>query len=247
MSGIAKAGHNNPPSEMDVLQERLQGYKEETDTLNRLSKTEIPAEIKDAEESGKITDHIKSLKNLQSGIDKIHKSEKAPYLECGKQVDAWKNWFKGETDSLIRTASLPVLVWNKKKEKAEQLRLAEISLKAEEEAAALAAEAEAHADAGIEDTADELMDLSEREQKKADLVANKIATVKGRSRGGMSVSSNRSPWTGELVARGVLEIDKLTEYFTDEEITKAIKRAVKAGAREIRGTRIYQEDKLTVR
>lgn len=243
----ATLGHNNPPTELEILQERLQDYKEETDTLNRLSGMEIPAEIQDDDMSGKITDHIKALKNLQSGIDKIHKAEKAPYFECGKQVDSWKNRFKGEIDPLIRKASLPVLAWNKKKEEAEQLRLAELSLKAEEEAVKLAKEAEAHADAGIEDTADELMDMAVREQAKAELVASKIAEVKGRSRGDMSVASNSKTWTGELTSRGVLEIEKLRDYFTDDDINKAIKRAVKAGAREIRGTRIYQQDKLSVR
>ncbi len=58
------------------------------------------------------------------------------------------------------------------------------------------------------------MEEAVKQQDKAEFVANKIAEVKGRSRGDMSVASNSKVWTGELTARGVLDMESLKELNT---------------------------------
>ena len=58
---LALMGHNNPPSEMEILRERLEAHVEQKETLERLSSKEIPESVDSEDEAGKITDHIKLL------------------------------------------------------------------------------------------------------------------------------------------------------------------------------------------
>ncbi len=241
-------GGNFPPSEMEILQERLGGYVEEEKLLHDLSEKQIPDEIEDDKQAGNITDHIKALKILRGGIGKIFTKEKEPFLKCGKFADKWKNNYWNEIDILIQTASAPVLAWNKKKEEAERKRQLEIARKAREDSLKLEQEAAAHSEAGIEDTAEEIMYAAIQEEKKASMITdNAVHGVVGKSAGSYSTASNRKPWTGALDSRAALDLDALRNYFTEDDLNKAIKKAVRDGVREIRGTRIYQEYKLSVR
>lgn len=241
-------GGNLPPSEMEILQERFEGYTDEAKQLDSLSQVQIPDEIGDDKHAGKISDHIKSLKIFRGSIGKIFTKEKELFLKCGKIADQWKNGYWREIDALIATASTPVLAWNKKKEEEERKRQLEISRKAREAALKLEQEAAAHSEAGIEDTAEELMDAAIQEEQKAAMITdNAVHGVVGRSRGEYSSSSNRKPWTGVLDSRAALDFESLRNYFTEDDLNKAIKKAVRDGVREIRGARIYQEDKLSVR
>lgn len=248
MHNLATMGHNNPPSETEILKQRLDAYIEEQQEFDRLNKKEIPDEIVSDEQAGLVTDYIKSLKGLNTKIVKIHKDEKAPFLEAGRAADTWKNEFSKKIDGLVKTASTPVLNWNRKKEEAERKRQLEIAQKAKLEAEALAREAEAHAEAGIDDTANELMDAAIQSEQKADMInSNAIHGVTGRSRGVGSMASNRKPWTGKVESRAALDLDALRNYFTEAELERALKAAIRNGVRDIRGATIYQEEKLTVR
>ena len=240
---VATIGHNNPPSEIEILKQRLDDYKNQSETFDRLSQREVPEEISEDEEAGKLTDYIKSLKILRGEIDDIHKKEKKPFWDAGKAADEWRNNYFKDIDALVTKASAPVLKWNKKKEEEERQRQLEIARKAREEAEKLAAEAEAHAKEGIDDTANDLICAAIEEEAKADMISdNAYHGVTGRTKGGYSSAANRKPWTGVLDSRAALDLDALRNYFTEAELNKAIKAAVRDGKREIRGARIFQED-----
>ena len=241
-------GHNNPPSEMEILRERLEAHVEQKETLERLSSKEIPESVDSEDEAGKITDHIKLLKVLRGDIEKIFKQEKSPFWDCCKAADEWKNSYWKKIDASIADASKPVLAWHKKKEEEERQRQLEIARKAQEEAEKLALEAEAHADAGIVDTADSLMNAAVQEDEKSRMIAQNLSNgLSTKSVGGFSTASNRKPWTGRLESRPALDLEALRNYFSDDALDKAIKSAVRDGVRTLRGATIFQENKLSVR
>jgi hypothetical protein len=240
-------GHNNPPSETEILKQRLDDYRDEKEMLDRLSKREIPAEITDDEQAGKLSDHIAAAKILFSKISDIHKKEKAPFWDAGKAADAWKNDYEAKINALISKASTPLFVWNKKKEAEERQRQLEIARKAREDAAKLEEEAVAHANEGIIDTANDLMDAAIQEETKADLIQDSAYQVKGKSSGGFSSSTIKREWTPEIESMAALDLDAIRKYFKEEEILPVLKRAVKDGVREIRGVRIYEAEQLSTR
>lgn len=166
-------GGNNPPSEIEILKQRLDGHAKEEKLINDLVSREIPSEILNDEEAGELADYIKSLKSVRKTVENIFTSEKAPFFEACKVADSWKNarWLK--IDGRVSLATKPILAWNSKKEAEEKARQAELARLAQIEAEKLAKEAEAHANAGIDDTAAELLDFAiEKEDKAAALLLN---------------------------------------------------------------------------
>lgn len=241
-------GHNNPPSEIEILKERLNSYQDEIGQFKRLSEFEPPQEIASDEEAGKITEYIKNCKSLNSRFADIHKKEKAPFWDAGKAADAWKNDYETRIVALVNKASAPIIAWNKKKEEAERQRQLEIARKAREEAERLAEQAAAHEAENIKDTAQELLGAAIQADTKAEMIENNALAVKARSRSDNgAVSSVSKVWTGELESLAALDLDALRQYFSADAIDKAIKAAIRDGKRDIRGVKIYQADKLNVR
>jgi len=240
-------GGNNPPSESEILKQRLEGYTKEEKLINDLVAREVPSEITSDDMAGELADFIKSLKSARSTVEKIFKAEKEPFLAAGKVADAWKNvrWLK--IDDSITKASKPIIVWNRKKEDAEKARQLELARQAQEEAERLAKEAEVHADAGINDTATELMDFAIAEETKAAALTNKSDDVRGRSYGNFSSASSRKVWVGEIEDIAQVDLNLLRKYFSRSDIEAVVNRAVREGVREIRGVKIFEEDKLTIR
>lgn len=240
-------GGNNPPSESEILKQRLEGYIKEEKLVNDLVAFKIPDKIESDEKAGEIAGHIKSLKSARKTIETIFTNEKAPFLAAGKVADAWKNarWLK--IDDCVTKASNPIIAWNKKKEDGEKARQAELARKAQEEAEALAKEAEAHADAGINDTAEDLLNFAVVEENKANAIIEKAQDIRGRSYGSFSSASSRKVWVGEIEDASKIDLNLLRDYFSSADIADAVKRAVNGGVRELSGVKIFEQDKLTIR
>lgn len=245
---LASIGHNNPPSEIEILRQRLDSYYEEIGQFKRLSEREVPQDISTDEQAGQITDYIKAVKQLNSRFGEIHKKEKQPFWDAGKAADAWKNEYETKLAVLAQKAEAPLKAWNRKKEDAERQRQLEIARQAREQAERLAAEAAAHEAENIKDTATELMDAAVQSEIKADMIEGNAATVhvKTRSLSGATSSVTKS-WTGEIESLAALDLEILRPYFAADAIDRAIKAAVRDGKREIRGAKIYQTEKLNIR
>ena len=245
---IATIGHNNPPTEIEILQQRLASYEDEAKAYAQLESKAVPKEIDSDELAGELTEHIKALKGLSGKIEAIHKKEKQPFWDAGKAADKWKTDYQTKIDKLTATATAPLLAWNRKKEEAERQRLAEIA--AQEKAAAdlLAAQAAAHEVAGINDTADELLGLAVKAENKAEFIEHKAETFRAHSRSATgAVSSNSKVKTGEVTNRDTLDLERLRKYFSDDALDKAVKAAARAGEQDIKGARIYETEKLNIR
>lgn len=247
MEARLNIGGNNPPSEIEILKQRLESYIKEDALIDQLANKQIPLEIEDDGAAGRVTDHIKSLKSVRGTVEKIFKAEKEPFLEACKVADSWKNVRWTKIDAAIATATKPILVWNKKKEDEERARQMEAAKKAQEEAERLALEAAAHADAGINDTAEELLNIAVAEEKKADAMAEKAEDVRGRSYGNFASASTRKVWVGEIESMANVDLEALRKYLTADDLEKAVRGAIKDGIREIKGVKIFEQDKLTIR
>lgn len=240
-------GGNHPPSEIEILKQRLESYIKEENLINELTARMMPNEIDNDIAAGTVADHIRSLKSVRIAVENIFKAEKAPFFEACKVADAWKNarWLK--IDDCIASGSKPILAWNRKKEDVEKARQLELARLAQEEAEMLANEAEVHADAGIPDTAEELMDFAIEEEKKADILIAKSNDIRGRSYGSFSSASSRKVWIGAIENVELVDLNLLRKYFSRSDIEAAVNRAVKEGIRELKGVKISEEDKLTIR
>lgn len=240
-------GHNNPPSEIEILKQRLEDYTDEAEIFNRLASREIPSEIQDDQEAGKLSDYIAAAKALFSKVSDIHKKEKQPFWDAGKAADAWKNDYEVRINALIKKASDPLLAWNKKKEAEERQRQLEIARKAREDAEKLALEAEAHAKEGIHDTAQELMDAAVQEDEKAIMIQNSALHATAKSAGSFSSSGIKRELVPEIESLAAVDFEPLRKYFREEDLMPALKRAVKDGVRNIRGVKIVEQETLSNR
>lgn len=247
MDARLKIGGNNPPSESEILQQRFEGYSKEEASINELISKEVPAEICNDVGAGKVADLIKSLKSARSTVEKIFKDEKEPFLAACKVADGWKNAKWAKIDERITSISKIIIVWNKKKEDAKRTRQLELARQAQEIAEKLAKEAETHASAGILDTAEDLLNFAIEEEKKSETMVDNANNARGRSIGSFASASTRKVWVGIIDNLAVLDLEVLRKYFNEESLTKAIRAAVNDGAREIRGVKIFQEDKIIIR
>ena len=240
-------GGNNPPSEIEILKQRLASHTKEDELIDDLVTRTIPSEVLTDEMAGELADFIKSLKAARKSVENIFTAEKAPFFEACKVADAWKNvrWLR--IDTCVMDASKPIIAWNSKKEAEEKARQAELARLAQVEAEKLAKEAEAHANAGINDTAAELLDFAIGKEDKAAAIIAKSEDVRGRSYGSFSSASSRKVWVGEIDNTVVLDLEALRKYLDKDSLDKAIRAAIKDGVREIRGVKIFEEDKLTIR
>lgn len=244
----ATIGHNNPPSEIEILKQRLDGYEDEAATYARLESKPVPKDIDSDELAGELTEHIKALKGLSGKIEAIHKKEKAPFWDACTTADKWKREYLAKIDKLSASATAPLMAWNRKKEEAERQRLAEIAAKEKEAADALAAQAIAHEDAGINDTAEELLGLAVKAENKAGFIEHKAETFRAHSRSTTgAVSSNSKKNTAEVINRDILDIEKLRKYFSDGELDRVVKAAARDGVTEIKGARVYEVETLNIR
>ena len=246
---VPEIGHNNPPSEMEILQERLRdNYQDIADEAKRLASKEIPETINDELEAGKLTDYVRAVKALISKVGEVHKAEKKIYLDCGDVVQQWKNTYERDLNALINSATAPIQVFLKKKEDEEAERLRVIAQKAREDAEKLQAEAVAHEEAGIQDTAGDLMEAAVEAEDYAAMVNNSAneLRVKARSVHGSSATSAKK-WVGEIISKADIDLEALRPYFTPDAIQKALEAGIRSGLRECKGAKISQQSKINFR
>lgn len=249
MTALATMGHNKPPSELELLKERLEDkYEDEVFEWENLSDQKIPEVLETQDDAGKLNEFVGAIKAFKSKVEKIHTTEKKPFLDGGRLVDQWKNDFVSKIDALINNAKIPMDAFLKKKAEDERIRQAAIAEKDRVEAARLAEEAKAHEDAGIHDTAQELMETANSKIVLAERIEDGkyLAPQKTRSNLGFT-SSQTKKWAVEITALELVDLEKCRPYFTEAEILKALRGAVRNGARQITGANIFEETDVKFR
>lgn len=249
MTSAAAIGHNGPPSDEEILSEKLNAtYAGEIQKIEDLSATHV-ADVVDDETAAKAADFLSSVKAARKAIELAHKVEKDGFLKLGKVVDGFKN---RHVARLEKIAERPAAMQEKfllVKAQKERERLRQIAEAEREKAEALAAQAQAHAVEGIHDTAHDLMDAAIETDEKALRIDNYATTSKASklartiSETG-AVSGLRTTWAGEIESIGAVDLNALRHYLKEDHIQQAVNAFVRDGGRALAGVRIYQKSTL---
>jgi hypothetical protein len=252
--------HNNPPPDLlvgDALREKLRD--ENRDLLKRcddlLAAADRVPNIESDDVAGKVTDFIKQLTALAKAAETKRTDAKEPYLEGGRHVDGF---FKAITDPVAKakvaveknlTTYLRDKADRERREREEQERLAREAA----EQARKGAEEKARAAANDLQLAAAIKAEEQANAARADLVkAEKAAEAKAaelsRTRGEYgSVSSLRTVFGFEDIDRATIDLEALRNHLPLDGLEKAVRSFIKAGGRELRGTRIYETTNAVVR
>lgn len=252
--------HNNPPPDLlvgEALHERLRD--ENQDLIKRRDEllaaaARVPA-IEDEEIAKKVTDFVKQLGALVKASESKRVDAKEPYLDGGRSVDGF---FKAITDPVDRAKKdVEKKLTHYAREKAEQERRERLEQErlAREAAEVARREAEEKARAAADEVSlDDAIEAEARaETAQADLVkAEAAADVKpaelSRTRGEYgAVSSLRTQWTFDEIDRASLDLEALRPYLPTDGLEKAVRAFIKAGGRELKGTKIYETTAVVVR
>jgi hypothetical protein len=249
MSNLATIGHNNPPSDEELLKTKLSTtYAAELKKVDELEAFKAP-EIVDDSTTGSIADFLEKVKSLKKAIEAAHKKEKDSFLKLGKIVDGFKNGNINRLDTLSKDAADKQFKYLEAKAQAERERIrlaAELERKKAEE---LAEQAEAHAKEGIQDTANELMDAAIQLDEKSDRLDAYASTTKD-SKFAKTISSSgavsglRTAWAGDIENIGAVDLEKIRNYLKEDHIQLAVNAFVKDGGRELAGVKIHQKSTL---
>jgi hypothetical protein len=243
----ANMGHNMPPSDLDIVKSRLAdeeaGIRK---SLASICDMALPDAIESEAVAGEVTERIKSLKSVKTKLTTSHKGLKAPYLECGREVDKWKNMLGLEIDALCAKAAAPLNSFLALKEEQERQRQIKAAKQEREKAEKLALEAGQCQEAGIADVAGELLDAAIERESVANRIGKNIAfarasdLAKTRSLGGSS-ASRKTAWVGTIVSLQGIDLEALRNYLPQETIQKALNAFIRSGGRQCGGAEIKEE------
>lgn len=252
MTNLATIGHNLPPTDEEILKEKLQERsRKDIDLMAAVMAEPVPEKIDTDDDAKKAADFISKIKCLEKDFEKVHKEEKAPYLSMGRIVDGFFNSRIKDLEDFRKKYSKPVNDFLTRKADAEREAIRAREVAAREAADALAAQAAAHEAENIKDTANELMDLAVQAENKADNLGNyadntKNATLaKIRTESGV-VLSQRTKWVGEPTDETYAGVDlnSIRKWIKPEHIQLAINAAVRDGERNIAGVKVYQKAEI---
>lgn len=182
----------------------------------------LPAVIQDDETNAKAGDFVKILTTLINDAEAVRKAEKEPHLQAGKAVDA--KWAEAvtpleEIKKSLRSKQTAYMLAEEARKRAE----------AKAEADRLAAEAKTDADIETAIAVEAVATTA----KSTDLT--RVTSTYG------TTTTLATKWTFKDIDRTSLDINALSPYFTPDAIEKALRAAIKAGVRTIKGVTIYEE------
>ena len=253
-------GHNAPPPDLltgDALRAKL--LDEHAALLRRrdellAAEARIPA-IDDEDTARKVSDYIKQLAAAAKAADAARVGAKEPYLDGGRGVDGF---FKAVTDPLAtvkRNVETKLTAYLRAKEAQERARREAAAREAEEQAEA-ARKAAGEAMARLIDdrslaaaiAAETATAQAEADAVKAEQAAAVKAADLSRVRGEFgAVSSLRTTWVFDAIDRERIDLEALRHHLATDSLEKAVRSFIKAGGRELRGTRIFETTDAVVR
>lgn len=265
----AVMGANEPPIEEQIAMEFREALlSERPDFLVRMeSAVEAVdrAEVVDDETLGKAGDLAKILRACESYVAEVHKAVKEPHLARSRACDAEKNALTSKiTVARSRLADVMNAFMAKREaeRRAEEMRraaearaAAEAAAKAEREAreaelAAQRAMAEAANEAEREAAAGRAAEAQrEAEQRMADaaLAAAPVGKAEPVRSDTGSTISGRTVWQSQVEDYAKAMKAVKSDPKVREAIDAAVQRLVKAGQREIPGTRIWSTTQAVAR
>jgi len=258
MTDIATQGHNNPPSNAEMITSKLsEDYaillNRKTELLEGFERT--PETVEDKETCGKMIDFVKQLKLAAKKTDQCRDDEKRPHLEAGNTIQAW---FKGNQNQLldaVKELEGRITVYQRKVADEERKRREEQERIAREEQAKadrLAKEAEEamQSDEGLENAiaAEEFAQEAQKVAESANNAVNANSTSMSRQHSESGASASLSTfWDCKITDMAIIDLNALRNHINPDVIERAVKASVKAGVRIINGVKIFENTQSTVR
>lgn len=251
----ATIGHNNPPSDQELLVEKLQ--EANAKALKRAealiaAAERVPAKIETKEDAEKITDLEKQIAVCAKALEDGRVRDKAPYLAATTAIDGFFRPYKTGLDTAkarVKTIQTAFLVAEEKKERD---RRAELASQEREAADAKLAEAAKLDNAGDKVQAQAVLQKAVSHDHDAAFFADaaqdtgaKVAQTVGETTGARS--SLRYVKTGEIIDRETLDLNRLRPYLSNDVLQKALNMFVRAGGTELKGAKIWDKPEATTR
>lgn len=256
MNMPAPIGHNFPPRDDEILQEKLAEKNEallarHSELLAAVDR--LPAKCDDDEMAGKLGDMIKLLMHCEKTLETNRVGEKEPFLTLGRVVDGF---FKKYTSSLdtakakVNRVLTPYLKWKED----EARRVAREQQQAQiKEAQRLADEAAAQDAAKMKDAATQTLNEAAAMEKQAaktqETVEAKAADLT-RTRGDMgSVSGLVTKWVADQIDYETIDLEALRPFLSRAEIDKAAQTFARTvrNTKSLRGATIHEVSEARVR
>ncbi len=232
--------HNNPPSELEILQENLTlryvHLMRDSEGKIKLSE-KIPAEFTAQNEADFVSDYIAEIGHIQKSLETARKEEKEPFLRQGQAVDEFFKSYKDKLDDSAGKAKIPLTNWLKKCAAEEQARR-DAKLKLAQQAAAEAIKHVVTAEDAVQ--AVEAQHIAEVAQKVAAAPVVSMAAATGK----YSSARLKEEWVGTIADIGAVDLERLRAYIKPEAIQVALNAYVKMGGRECKGCVIQKEVKV---
>lgn len=240
----AGLGHNQPPQ---TVEERLLSdygrLAKKVDAL--LTSTKSIGEITSDDDIKDATDFAVSIRRMTTVVNEFKDEE---LKEPTKTTRAVNKFFKAFVTALDK----------RKKEledmatefmEAEAVRKREERDAQEKAARDRAAGLRKQAEEGGEVLREAAENTAEKLEKDADRLGKQVKDadlVRTRSEAG-SVATVVKYWDGELEDRDKIDLNELKKFFTDAEITKAIRGFVRDGGRKLKGAKITEKGRTQFR
>lgn len=244
-------GHNNPPSDAEILAKKLAEENEKVLTRAKELKEaakKIPEKIEDDETAEKAVTMIKLLSNCNKALEDARTKAKEPFLAQGRMVDTFFKAHKESMDTASLKAKKPLDEYLKEKHRLEQVRLAEAEALKRQEAQNLMAVAAvvAESDVGAAEVAFE-------DALEAEISSNKMAVASQSTSGLVAARSEvgtaalRTRKVGEIVDISKLDLEALRFLIPIPALQTALNGYIRAGGTELKGAKIYDETTTMVR
>lgn len=263
-TALAEPGHNEPPTDLDPLLERLREdhadlLKRRDDLLGAIERSPTVIEEGDEQLAGKLADFVeKQLNGFVKHAEAAHKHDKAPFLQAGRTVDSFLHTLVDEINAGKIKINGVREAYAKAKAATERRRREEEERKAREEQARLEKEARDKAAALREENDLEAALAAEEAAKQAKAKADakaKAAAAKpaelGKSRGEHGGQTTlKQFWNVADINRDDIDLEALRQHFTDDALKRAVtswkdanKDFLKAGG-ALKGARIFEDARL---
>lgn len=249
-SHLPEKNHNNPPSDVEWLEENL--------TLRHVhairaaeGHIEIAANIPEIftqENEAKYTaDFIKLMENCSKELERRREEEKNPFLRQGQCVDEFFKKLKNGLDESIKKAKIPLYAWIIKKATEEkQAREADARILIEQQQAAVKAAVSTTGEISSENAVQNVVEIAQQVKIAESLAAAPFKTLASTS-GRVADARLATKWVGTIKNVEELELVKLRPYIAIAELQKALDRYVRNGGRDCLGAEITEVTGVSVK
>lgn len=249
---VATIGHNNPPPLREILAERFAPLSREIEQLAERA-NEAPKEIANEEQYGAVGDIAVEARKLTKSIDEKRKAEKEPYLQGGRDVDAFFGILLDRVKRIADTLQARADTYARQK-------AAEERRKREEEARRQQAEEQRQREIAAKEAERNRPTAAAKHEDKAEAAAERVAEAQAaasvkaaeltrtRSATG-TVASARTTWDFEITDINAVPLDTLRPFIKREHIEQAIRSFVRINkdSAQLAGVKIFESTKANFR